>query len=476
VNQSPPLKSGLGRNVVRSLVVPVAAILAVVGCSSSGSHSSSPATSGAATTTAAAAGASGTTAAGSGAHCPTGTAAGATSSQITVASTIINISGGSLSNATVGVPSAQVQKADWTLVADSINNSGGAGCRKIVMKFYDVNPIDATAAQQACLNIAADHPYIVADSGALTEVGASNCIPAHQIPLSSASLTQAELTKYAPYYLQIGDVPEDEIHNGVLGLNQLGAFDASKGFKKLGIVHHNCTPSLFTAEEAALKTAGVPDGSIVAYNLGCPAGQNDTPAAMEQAVLAFKNGGVSDVTEVDLTDFPLFTQVASQQNYKPRYVLNDAALADNTGAQTGPGSISAANFDGAVDVVNDGYGEQKTPGYRPSGGTQTCDAIFSAAGQPGVYQQADGYGGVVCDYLVFIQALLDHAATLQASALAAAMHTIGTVNFSFPGAPIDFSAAPTGSAYGVSFWRPVYYHASCTCFQVLDPTFHKPFA
>ena len=57
--------------------------------------------------------------------------------------------------------------------------------------------------------------------------------------------------------------------------------------------------------------------------MGCPAGQNDTPASLQQAVLTFKNGGVTDVTEVDLTDRPLFTQVAAQQGYKPQYVLND---------------------------------------------------------------------------------------------------------------------------------------------------------
>jgi hypothetical protein len=476
VTQSTPVQSLLPKALVRLLVAPVGALLVVVGCSSSGSHSNSSPTSGAPATSAAAVGATATTATSNGANCPTGTAVGATSNQITVATSIINITGGSLSNATVGVPSAQEQQADWTLVADSINSTGGAGCRKILMKFYDVNPLDATAAQQACLNIAADHPYIVVDSGALTEVGASNCIPTHQIPLASAWLTQAELTKYAPYYLQIGGTPEDVIHNGVLGLNQLGYFGASKGFKKLGIVHHDCTPTLFAAEQAALKAAGVPDGSVAAYNLGCPAGQNDTPAAMEQAVLAFKNGGVTDVTEVDLTDFALFTQVASQQNYKPQYIMNDGALADATGAQTGPDAFNASNFDGAVDVVNTGYGEQKTPGYQPSGGTQKCDAIFSAAGKPSVYQQADGYGGFVCNYLWFVQALLDHAHSIQANVLAAAMHSMGTVDFSSPGAPIDFSSAPAGAAYGVGLWRPVYYHASCTCFQVPDPTFHKPFA
>ena len=67
-------------------------------------------------------------------HCPTGTAPGITSSQVTVAASIIDISGSSLSNATVDVPSTQAQEADYNLVAKKINSEGGAGCRKIVMK------------------------------------------------------------------------------------------------------------------------------------------------------------------------------------------------------------------------------------------------------------------------------------------------------------------------------------------------------
>lgn len=452
------------RSATGFITTVLAGVLVLAGCSSGG-HSSakSTATNGA------------TTVSPKSGSCPTGSAAGATSKQVTVAVTVIDISGGSLSNATVGVPSVQEQESDWKLVADSVNNSGGAGCRQVVLSFYTVNPVDATAAQQSCLNIAAAHPYIVLDSGALTEVGASNCIPGHHIPLASAYLTQDELVKYAPYYLQIGDTPEDGIRNGVLGLNQLGYFSASKGFKKLGVVHHDCTPALYSSEQAALTAAGVPSSKIVTYSLGCPAGQNDSPAAMEQAVLNFKNAGVTDVTEVDLTDFALFTQIAGQQNYKPQYVLSDSAAAGAL-KQTGSGAFDATNADGAVDVVTGGYGEATTPGIQPDSGTAKCNSIYAAAGRQSVYQQEDGYGGVVCSYLSFVQALLNHASTMQAGALVSALHSVGTVQFSYPDAPIDFSAAPAGSAYGVSYWRPVYYHASCKCFQVPDPTFNKPFS
>ena len=442
----------------------LAAILILVGCSSSThSNAQSSDTTGA------------TTAAGKSGACPTGSAAGATSTQVTLGVTIIDITGGSLSNATVGLPSVQEQEGDWNLVAGNINAAGGAGCRKLALNFYQVNPIDAAAAQQTCLDIAAAHPYMVLDSGALTAVGASNCIPAHHIPLSSASLTQDQLTKYSPYYLQIGDIPEDGIHNGVLGLNQLGFFSSAKGFKKLGVVHHDCTPALYSAEQAALTVAGVPTSQIVTYSLGCPAGQSDTPAAMEQAVLNFKSAGVTDVTEVDLADFALFTQIAAQQNYRPRYLLTDSALSDASKSHSGSGALNPTNTDGAVDVEISAYGEATTPGFQSNIGTQKCDAIFTGAGKQTVYQQTDGYGGVVCDYLTYAQALLNHTRTIQASSLLSALHSLGTVQLSYPGEPIDFSAAPAGSAFGVAYWRAAYFHASCACFQIPDPTFHPPF-
>ena len=461
MKKSEPPRRWLRRSLAAPAVVAVVAAL-LSGCGSS-THSSSPTTS--------SGGNGGSTKAG----CPSGTAPGATATQVTAAVTVINISGGSLTNATVGVPSEQVQKADWNLVAGSINKSGGVGCRKLALQFFNVNPIDASAAQQACLNIAATQPYMVLDSGALTGVGASDCIPGHKIPLISSALTQDQLTKYYPYYMLIGDVPNDALHNGILGLKQLGYFSSAKGFSKLGLLYHTCTPALLTAQRSALTAAGVPDNKIVTYNLGCPAGQVDTTASMQQAVLSFKNAGVTDVNEVGVGDFGMFTQVAQQQNYKPHYVLDDNALPANN-QTTGADAPNPANLNGAIDVVTGtGYGEQATPGYTPTGGTAKCNALYAAAGQPNVYKQADGYGGVVCDYLSYVQTLLDHATKVGASTLASAIHSMGTVDLSYPGAPIDFSAAPAGSVYGVGYWRPVDYLSSCTCWQVPNSTFHPPF-
>ena len=407
------------------------------------------------------------------AHCPSGTAAGVTSSQINVATTIITVSYGSYSNATFGVPSSQEQEADWNLLAHNVNKSGGAGCRKIVLSFYDVNPLDVAGAQRVCLDIVAAHPYIVLDSGALTQIGASNCIPAHQIPLASEFLTQDQLTKYAPYDLLIGDLPIDAARNGTMGLKQLGYFGSSKGFKKLGFIYENCTPANVATQKAALAAAGVPTRKIVTYNLGCATSASAASAALEQAVLTFKNAGVTDVIEANVVNFGVFTQVAEQQNFRPRYLLDDGSIP--TGVKSGANAPNPSNLNGAVDVVTDSYGEETTPGFKPSGGTEKCDAVFSAAAKPSVYKQADGYGGFACNYMWFLQALLGHAKDLQGTDLIRAMHSIGTLDLSYPLSPTNFSAAPTGHAYGVSYWRPVYYHSSCTCWQVPHPTWYPPF-
>ena len=68
---------------------------------------------------------------GSSSGCAKGSGQGYTASTVTLAVTGVAISGGSLTNATVGVPSVQDQENDWNTVAKSINNAGGAGCRKL---------------------------------------------------------------------------------------------------------------------------------------------------------------------------------------------------------------------------------------------------------------------------------------------------------------------------------------------------------
>ena len=404
--------------------------------------------------------------------CVKGSGQGYTSSTVTLAVTVVAISGGSLTNATIGVPSANVQQNDWNTVAKSINNKGGAGCRKIQLKFYPVNPLDAAGAQQQCLAIAASKPFMVLDVGALSAVNASNCVPTAKVPFASQYLTPDQLSKYYPYYLQLLGVPVSDIRNSVLGFNQLGYFKPSKGFKKLGVLYDTCNPALIVAERAALKQAGVPKSKILEYNLGCPAGQTFTQSVMQSAVLAFKSAGVTDVTSVQAGNATaVMTQVASQQNFKPQYLLSsDTVALPNT---TGADAPNDANLNGAVNVTAQAYGEESAPNFKPGAGSQKCNAIFK--GQTTVYKSLDGYEGATCNYLWFVQGILDHASSLQAAQLPVGLHAVGTVNYSYPYGPVNYTAAPKKAPYGVGYWRPEYYASSCKCWHIPNPTWNPPF-
>ncbi len=224
-----------------------------------------------------------------------GTAPGVSATTIQIAVTLLDLSGGSVNDASVGLPSGPQQEHYWNMVASTLNKSGGIGCRKIQLKFYEVNPFDVPGAQQTCQTIASSHPFMVLDVGALSSISASDCIPTAKVPFASSYLTPDQLTKYYPYYLSVGGLEADSLRTGILGLKQLGYFSAAKGFKKLGVLSETCIPALNTSEAAALKQAGVATNKIVQFNLGCPTG-GFTPASLAQAVLLFKTDGVTDVT------------------------------------------------------------------------------------------------------------------------------------------------------------------------------------
>ena len=218
----------------------------------------------------------------------------------------------------------------------------------------------------------------------------------------------------------------------------------------------------------------MPKSKVVEFNLGCPAGQSYTESMLQPAVLAFKNAGVTSVTTAQAgTSSAIFTQVASQQNYKPQYLLSSdsVALPNTTGADT-PG---IANLNGAVNVTAQAYGEQTVPTFKPGPGTQKCNALFRGPGTTTVYKSLDGYEGVACNYLWYVQGILNHATSLQPAQLPAALHAVGTVDYSYPFGPVNYAAAPKKAPFGVGYWRAEYFVSSCQCWHIPNPTWNPPF-
>jgi hypothetical protein len=162
-------------------------------------------------------------------------------------------------------------------------------------------------------------------------------------------------------------------------------------------------------------------------------------------------------------DFSNFTTIAQQQGFTPLYgIADDSIVAITYGAQH-PDYNNIAN---AIAITPARYGEEHAAGYAPSAATARCNAIYAAHDQPPVYQQPVGFGGFACDFMWEFAAAVDHAPVLQRTGLAAGLQAAGSVEFSYPWGPNEFSRYRT--TYGDEFWRPLQFSTTCTCWKILD--------
>jgi hypothetical protein len=405
------------------------------------------------------------------ATCPTGGDQGVTDDTITFATTIVDL-GGDVGNSVVGFPPAGDQEEMWQLVADSINAAGGVGCRNLIVETYRVNPLDSNQAQQQCLQIADDAPFLAMDMGGLQQFGFADCIPGQQTPLLGANITRAQIEQYFPYYIAATDVLENLASYGVLALRDLGAFDPAQGFERLGFFHTSCKPVVISSMREAISASGVPDSAVVEYDAGCPTGAI-SPIDEQQAVVSFKNAGVTHVLFGGGAQPSGFTRAAALQSYRPRYLLADDSFPGTT--TSGIASPDAANFDGALDVVGVRAGEQNTPGFQPSELTARCDSTFTAAGFAPTYDQPIGYGGYVCSLLWLAKRLVEASPTLDGEALLPSSPPIGVVDQPYPSGPLDFSTVSAAQPNARGQYRPIVYRAACACWQVEGDGSYRPY-
>ena len=412
------------------------------------------------------------TASGSGCTSPPGSDAGVSATQIKVAIILVNIVGPA-ANSTFGLESVSQQQATYQAVINAINSSGGIACRKLVVNFYQGNPVDQSNLEQTCQGVISDQPFFVIDYGAYyTYPQIASCYLTSHIPfMTSSPIPAKEQSQYFPY-LYSKTLAEVLYKDTVFGLQQRGFFSAANGFKKLGVVYRSCETEFWPEFTGWLHQAGVPSSAIVGHDIGCPT-SFDTPSDQEQAILQFKGQGVTNATILnDNGDFSNLTTIAQQQGFDPKWGIPDDGVVPTSYGDQHPDYQNVAN---ALAITGDRYGEEKTPGYPVSAGTAKCNAIFTAAGMPPVYQQPVGTGGSACDQLWMLQTAADHAPTMQKAALSAGLHAAGSFDPSYPWGPNTFASnSYTGSniTYADEFWRVDQFLPSCTCWQVVDRTWH----
>jgi hypothetical protein len=332
--------------------------------------------------------------------------------------------------------------------------------------------MDTTPTPRRHLNVyIAAGPFFVIDSGAYFSFPAlATCYPQSHIPyVVTGGMTASQQAQFYPY--DFGLFLLDQLQKDtVYGLQQRGFFSVTNGFQKLGILYRDCSKQLESEFTSYLNQIGIGSSQYVAHDVGCPSSY-DSPSDLESAILNFQQNRVTHVTIIDDTaDFANFTTIAQGQGFTPKYGFGDEGeVAIAYGSQK-PNYQNIAN---AIAIITYRYGEEHTPGYPLSAATQKCNAIFAAANLPPVYQQPIGEGGIACDLLWLVQAAINHAPALERAALAAGLQAAGSVDFSYPYGPNNFTAPHTTTSG--EYWRTDQFLESCDCYQVVDPTFHPGF-
>jgi hypothetical protein len=399
---------------------------------------------------------------------PPGSDQGVSGNEVHIAVTVLNVVGPS-GNAAFGVPSADEQRQDYELAINDLNKRGGAACRKLVAKFYTVNPADEDNQKATCLDIVSSKVFAVIDAGGYYGTAAANCFPQNQIPfMGSGSLAPEQRDQFYPYLFGTGDYAA-LYRNGVLAFNDAGFFSKEPTFK-LGWVYRDCWASLVTHVRNLLNQVGVKQSQIVEYDLGCPTGGFASPADIQQAILKFQSERVTHVIESQAyDDVANFTNVAQSQGFKPRYAMLDQEMIPTS---QGTLHVNYDNVDGALIVTSDRYGDE-TSGIAPNAATRRCDALAAAAGKPPTYKQKVGFGGVACSQIWAFTAALEHAPALQRKSLAAGLQAAKSIETAYPRGPVDWSGPKTTS--GGQFWRLQTFQKACTCWKVTDAAFRPAF-
>jgi len=401
---------------------------------------------------------------------PPGTATGVTATEVKIAVMIPDIAGPA-ANGAFGVPPASSTKKWYQDVVDEMNASGGIACRRIVPLYYNVNPADQADLQQKCLDVAQAGVFATLDEGGYGPFPQKDCYAQHHIPFFTGyPITGQEAQKFYPYMFA-NSTYEGIYHNTVCALRDRGFFSAANGFGKLGFIYDSCYPYLVTDMTNWLHQAGVPDDKIVPYDFGCSSTTMPNPSDVQQAVLKFQAAGVTHVTSAEFVGgFWMFTRIAEQQRFRPKYGIPDDQIVAISYGSNHPDYTNIAN---AIAITPFRNGEERAPGYHPSAGTQRCNAIHTKRGQPTVYRQQPGVGGTACDELWVLKAAVEHAPVLAQNALAAGFAAARTVELSYPAGPGIWSGSR--NTVWMNYWRTDRFVESCTCWRIAEPDFHAAY-
>jgi hypothetical protein len=135
------------------------------------------------------------------------------------------------------------------------------------------------------------------------------------------------------------------------------------------------------------------------------------------------------------------------------------------------------NFDGTVATTLSRYGESDTPGLTDPA-TQACIALFARHGMPASYVTGSYLGGGNCNIIELFAAAAARDPGLTRAGLATGLGQVGRFNESYPAADAIYTTPGNGVPVKVTagdFWWTIQFSSSCTCWKVIDPTYHPAY-
>lgn len=401
---------------------------------------------------------------------PSGTP-GVTDETITIAAIVLNLAG-PIGNTSQGLATPEAFRQMGDAVAGEINARGGVQCRKLVMKYYDANPLSQDQQRSVCLQVTQDRPFMSVDfAGFAFPPSAAACLPQQKIPFIGVNLLlPTDFQRFQPYLATINGNASIVVRDSVLAMKERGFFDPAKGFKKLGILADECAPEVNRAFDAALAEAGVTGASK--FSFACPTGGFGAPNEMNQAVTQHRLDGVSHV--IPLTgsgSFNTYTNIAQGQRYRPMYGITDYGNIPTS--QGGNQKANAENFNDNNLIISTTRRGQESPGIKQDPATERCQAVLVKAGLPASHVFQPG-GGFVCSHLWTIEAALTNARGLTREQALPGLFSAGPIALAYPS--LDTTFRGPLKFHGGDSWWPVQYQGGCACFRPLDTTRRPSFA
>lgn len=391
-------------------------------------------------------------------------APGISESEVVIGAALVNLAG------PVGNSAFDIRPDMEEIVAavtEHINANGGVACgRKLVVRTYDVNPIDANDQQAKCLQMVQDGVFSVVDMAGYARPVGRTCFVQNKIPHQiSTSSTQVDLEKGYPYLYGLNAFSEKQVRDGILGLHELGFF-AAPAFEKLGLLVDSCDPTVESAIDASLRKIGIGPGKVSKFKMNCQLVA--PPNEVLQGVVKHKSDGATHVFLAgSLSNSGRYTQLAAQQGFRPKYGMSDYGTLTSANATWDPSAAGALAITSTRRAeLNSGIRNDKV---------EECHAILVAAGLRGIEREReDGTAGSICDALLFWKAAIDRAGSnpTRLSLIETGLPAIGEHR---SGMSSDGIFDRRGKVTGGDYYRPLQLDGGCVCWKIRDPNFKRGF-